>query len=271
MRSAASRTRDGAVAGWLAGSIVLHAGLGLALVALPRNMPQEAPDRQVALVWTEQGSGAGDTEDSAGAAPRPEPLEAPRPEQAARPEPEATQAAAPDRAPQAPMERDPAPLQAVPENEPPAMAEAALPLPPPPAPRLPAAPTSAARQAPASNPAGVSQLADSASSQAGGAEASGPVIPPRRLGQAFNAPPAYPSASRIRNEQGRVTLTVQIGPTGAVTEAAVQVSAGYPALDRAALEAVRNWRFEPALRDGRPVSFVTSLHISFQLEGGLRW
>ncbi|MGG5887911.1 energy transducer TonB [Falsiroseomonas sp. HC035] len=99
----------------------------------------------------------------------------------------------------------------------------------------------------------------------------GEVRPPRQLGAGFNAPPAYPSASRMRNEQGRVTLMVEISAAGQVTDAAVQVSAGYPALDRAALEAVRTWRFEPALRDGQPVQFVTSLHISFQLEGGLRW
>jgi protein TonB len=91
------------------------------------------------------------------------------------------------------------------------------------------------------------------------------------MGGGFNAPPAYPSASRLRNEQGRVALMVEISPAGQVTDAAVQVSTGYPALDRAALEAVRTWRFEPALRDGQPVHSVISIPFLFQLEGGLRW
>jgi protein TonB len=64
---------------------------------------------------------------------------------------------------------------------------------------------------------------------------------------------------------------VDIDGTGRVAMIAVEVSSGYPALDRAAVEAVRAWQFEPARRDGEAVLSIMSLGITYQLEGGLRW
>ncbi|MBU8542311.1 energy transducer TonB [Roseomonas sp. ROY-5-3] len=106
---------------------------------------------------------------------------------------------------------------------------------------------------------------------AGAGEAIGAVVPPRQAAGASNPPPEYPHASRIRNEQGRVTLRVEIDAIGRVVDVRVLRSAGYPALDEAAMQAVRRWRFEPAMRDGVPVLSSTAIGITFQLEGDRRW
>ncbi|MGK7862455.1 energy transducer TonB [Falsiroseomonas sp. E2-1-a4] len=105
----------------------------------------------------------------------------------------------------------------------------------------------------------------------GAGQAIGAVVAARLRPGVVNAPPSYPQASRIRNEQGRVTLQVEINPLGHVADVRVMVSSGFPALDQAAIEAVRRWRFEAAQRDGLPVLSTTAIGITFQLEGDRRW
>jgi protein TonB len=106
---------------------------------------------------------------------------------------------------------------------------------------------------------------------AGAAEAAGAITPPRPLVGIANPAPEYPYASRIRMEQGRVTLRVQVDPRGAVAAVAVERSSGFAALDRAAEQAVRGWRFEPAMRGGAPVVANATVGITFRLDGDRRW
>ena len=104
-----------------------------------------------------------------------------------------------------------------------------------------------------------------------GAEATGAVTPPRPLAGATNPRPAYPEASQARREQGQVQLRLAIDAAGRVIDIVVQRSAGYTALDEAALAAVRRWRFEPALRGGRPVPASMTLGVTFQIAGERNW
>ncbi len=46
----------------------------------------------------------------------------------------------------------------------------------------------------------------------------------------------------------------------------VEQHSGFRELDRAALEAVRGWRFQPAQRDGQPVPGSLVIPIDFRLE-----
>lgn len=55
--------------------------------------------------------------------------------------------------------------------------------------------------------------------------------------------PAYPASSQRAGESGTVLLDVIVGPTGVPTDVNVATSSGYSALDQAAVEAVRKWRF----------------------------
>lgn len=81
-------------------------------------------------------------------------------------------------------------------------------------------------------------------------------------------PPVYPSRERERGVEGTVRLRVSVDAAGEVTAAAVADSSGSAALDAAALEAVRGWRFHPATEGGVPVATVVLQPVSFGLVGG---
>ncbi|HTL57821.1 MAG TPA: energy transducer TonB [Candidatus Limnocylindrales bacterium] len=59
-------------------------------------------------------------------------------------------------------------------------------------------------------------------------------------------PPQYPGVGLRNHYQGTVTIEIQVDATGKITVARVQKSSGFPALDEAALDVVKNrWRFPP--------------------------
>jgi protein TonB len=82
---------------------------------------------------------------------------------------------------------------------------------------------------------------------------------------ADGAPPVYPIESRRRHEQGTVVLRVVISPEGRVKDISVASSSGFERLDKAALEAVRRWRFQPQMQGGVAVEAVGKLPIPFRL------
>ena len=75
--------------------------------------------------------------------------------------------------------------------------------------------------------------------------------------------PAYPDAARAAGIEGDVTLRVTIGADGNVKD--IDPLSGHSALVRAAMQAVAQWRYAPALLDGWPVSVVTNVTIAFRL------
>ena len=56
--------------------------------------------------------------------------------------------------------------------------------------------------------------------------------------------PEYPLLARRRKQEGTVLLEVLIAPDGRASGVTLKKSSGFPALDRAALEAVPGWEFE---------------------------
>lgn len=80
-------------------------------------------------------------------------------------------------------------------------------------------------------------------------------------------PPAYPLESRQRREQGTVVLSVTLGQDGRVDTVAVATSSGHFRLDRAALAAVRRWRWSPTTRAGVAVMVRGLVTIPFVLRG----
>jgi periplasmic protein TonB len=69
-----------------------------------------------------------------------------------------------------------------------------------------------------------------------------------------NTPPTYPLRARRSGEQGEVMLDVHVDEQGRVTEVLLKQSSGSAMLDRAAISAVRDWRFQPATIGGEPVA-----------------
>ena len=82
-----------------------------------------------------------------------------------------------------------------------------------------------------------------------------------------NARPAYPPLARLRGYQGVVVLFVEVLADGRVGQVEIKRSAGHEILDRAALEAVRTWRFEPGRREGRAVTMSVEVPVRFVLNG----
>lgn len=79
-------------------------------------------------------------------------------------------------------------------------------------------------------------------------------------------PPSYPLESRRNMEEGTVTLGLLVGTDGRVAEITVANSSGFPRLDKAALEAVRKWRWTPMMRGGEAVMLRGFLKIPFGLK-----
>lgn len=75
--------------------------------------------------------------------------------------------------------------------------------------------------------------------------------------------PQYPQEAFVKKIEGTVIVEILIDSTGAVVRARVIQS--IPALDAAALQTVREWRFSPAIKNGRPVSTIAQAPVTFRI------
>ncbi len=82
-------------------------------------------------------------------------------------------------------------------------------------------------------------------------------VPPR--------PPDYPRRAIASHAQGEALIGALLDPTGAPHDMRVLRSSGHPMLDRAALDAVGNWAFEPGRRAGHPVAARIEIPVRFTL------
>lgn len=76
--------------------------------------------------------------------------------------------------------------------------------------------------------------------------------------------PEYSEKARRKKINGNVTLSAIITSTGEVADVRVEKGLGY-GLDEKALEAVRRWKFQPAMKDGKPVSVGIMIETNFRL------
>ncbi|HET6201196.1 MAG TPA: energy transducer TonB [Planctomycetota bacterium] len=79
----------------------------------------------------------------------------------------------------------------------------------------------------------------------------------------FQAAPPYPSEMRGKKLEGLVTVLFVVDSCGKVADPRVDKST-HPAFERPALDAVRQWKFEPALKAGHRVSCRMRVPIRFQ-------
>jgi periplasmic protein TonB len=92
-----------------------------------------------------------------------------------------------------------------------------------------------------------------------------------RIGGGVSAPrviyapdPEYSDEARKAKYQGTVVLWAVIGADGLPKDLRVQRALGM-GLDQKALEAVRRWRFEPAMKGGQPVAVQVNIELNFRL------
>jgi TonB family protein len=84
----------------------------------------------------------------------------------------------------------------------------------------------------------------------------GGVTPPRRLGNA-----AYPADALAAGVDGAVVAEILVNEAGIVTDARVLRS--IPPLDDAALKAVKEWRYDPTIVDGKAVPVKMTVTVNF--------
>jgi TonB family protein len=76
--------------------------------------------------------------------------------------------------------------------------------------------------------------------------------------------PGYSDEARKAKHQGTVVLQVEIDASGQVTNPKVVRSVGL-GLDQKATEAVMQWKFKPAMKDGKPVTVEAAVEVNFRL------
>jgi len=88
----------------------------------------------------------------------------------------------------------------------------------------------------------------------------GDIAEPKKI---KDVKPVYPAAAQAAGIEGVVILEATIAPSGYVSDARVLRS--IPALDQAAVEAVRQWAFTPTLLNGAPVQVIMTVTVNFTL------
>jgi TonB family protein len=105
-----------------------------------------------------------------------------------------------------------------------------------------------------------------AGAQAGGitpVRVGGSVRPPRKVRDVH---PVYPRSMREAGLEGVVPLEAIIGRDGTVQSLRVVSAQVHPDFARAAIDAVRQWRFDPTLLNGKPVEVVMNVSVEFALD-----
>src|SRR5215467_842887 len=75
--------------------------------------------------------------------------------------------------------------------------------------------------------------------------------------------PIYPPLARQARIQGTVVLRIIINKSGDVQD--VKLFSGHPMLATAAVEAVRQWKYQPYMVDGQTVDVETDIQVNFTL------
>ena len=79
-----------------------------------------------------------------------------------------------------------------------------------------------------------------------------------------SVPPAYPALAKAEHVSGAVTIDALIDANGRVT--AMKVISGPALLLEAAKEALQQWKYQPAMLDGKAVSMHLTVTIQFRLQ-----
>jgi protein TonB len=89
----------------------------------------------------------------------------------------------------------------------------------------------------------------------------GEILKPERI---VYVEPGYPRMARAARAEGRVILEIIVNTGGDVES--VRILSSHPLFDGAAIDAVRQWRYAPALQNGTPVKVYMTVIVDFKLE-----
>jgi len=89
----------------------------------------------------------------------------------------------------------------------------------------------------------------------------------RKARAIYRVDPEYPQDAREKKIEGTVVLSMTIDHDGIPQNVQVKRSLS-PSLDQSAVDAVRKWRFEPAIKNGQPASMFVSIDVYFGADSG---
>jgi TonB family protein len=92
------------------------------------------------------------------------------------------------------------------------------------------------------------------------------VVSPKII---YQRDPEFSEKARELWEQGTVTISLIVGTDGKPRNLKVECSSA-PDLNENSLAAVKEWRFQPGTKDGKPVMVGVSVNVDFYLGGGHR-
>jgi TonB family protein len=91
------------------------------------------------------------------------------------------------------------------------------------------------------------------------------MVPASQLTLLKSVQPAYPSRATNSRTEGWVELGFTVSETGQVKDVVVHAASVPGVFEEAAVKAVSQWRYQPVLRDAKPVPVRTELRIRFAL------
>jgi periplasmic protein TonB len=98
-----------------------------------------------------------------------------------------------------------------------------------------------------------------------------PVAHPQRISRImegnliYRVEPEYPALAKLAHLQGAVTLRAVIGKQGTIQN--LQAVSGPPLLIKAAIDAIKQWRYRPYLLNGEPVEVDSQITVNFLFSG----
>ena len=91
------------------------------------------------------------------------------------------------------------------------------------------------------------------------------LVPANQLRLLKSVQPAYPSKAEGKKMEGWVDVEFTVSEAGKVQDVAVRATSVPGVFEDAAVKAVSQWRYQPILRDARPVPVRTQIRIRFTL------
>jgi protein TonB len=79
-----------------------------------------------------------------------------------------------------------------------------------------------------------------------------------------SVPPTYPTIAKTQHVQGEVRIDALVDATGKVSS--MKVVSGPVLLHQAAMDALRQWKYQPAMLDGKPVPMHLTVTVQFRLQ-----
>jgi protein TonB len=80
----------------------------------------------------------------------------------------------------------------------------------------------------------------------------------------FSVPPVYPTLAKNQHVSGNVLVDALIDANGRVTT--MKVVSGPTLLHQSAMDALKQWKYQPATLDGKPVPMHLTVTIQFRLQ-----